>query len=293
MIDAHAHVFRPATVSPRGCDGLAPADRDAPVEDLLAVAEPAGVEQVVLVPLDGEDGYVAEVLAAHPGRFAGVAVATAVEQGRTPADPVRALELRRAHFPFGAVRTSWLGERSVVDSPMLPVLRHLAEREIALWSYLPPGQLPLLHETVRLLPQLRVVLNHLGFTPHDMQVDEYRRPRFAEGLPPALVEDLLRLADAPGVHLMVSGQYALSTEQPPYRDLVEPTRRLAGAFGAERMLWGSDYPWTRDVPGYKALLDVVGEALPGLTAAERHEVFGGTARRLFPGQFATVTGGVD
>jgi L-fuconolactonase len=37
IVDAHVHVFRPADVSPRGVDALAPARRDAPVEDLLAV----------------------------------------------------------------------------------------------------------------------------------------------------------------------------------------------------------------------------------------------------------------
>jgi hypothetical protein len=30
IVDAHVHVFRPADVSPRGIDALAPAQRDAP-----------------------------------------------------------------------------------------------------------------------------------------------------------------------------------------------------------------------------------------------------------------------
>jgi predicted TIM-barrel fold metal-dependent hydrolase len=284
VVDAHVHVFRPAAVSPRGVDELAPADRDAPAEDLLRRMDEAGVGAAVLVPLDGTDDYVAEVLDRFPGRFAAVAVATPAEHGTGAADPVAAFRARRERWPFGALRTSWLGEpgRSVGYSPFLPVLRVLAKERLPLWSYLPPEQLPLLEELVRVLPDLRVVLNHLGFCPHDMWVDEHRRPRFDDPFPEPLVRRLERLADAPGVHVLVSGQYALSAEPPPYADLFPVTRRLAAAYGAERLLWGSDHPWPSDVPGYPQLLGLVPAALPDLDATARGRVLGGTARVLFP-----------
>lgn len=283
-VDAHAHVFRPASISPRGTDELAPAQRDAPAEVLLARMEDAGIAAAVLVPLDGTDDYVAEVLGRHPGRFAAVAVATAAEHGTAAGDPVAALRARRARWPFGALRTSWLGEpgRSVTESPFLPVLRVLAEERLPLWSYLPPAQLPLLEELVRVLPDLVVVLNHLGFCPHDMWVDEHRRPRFDDPFPQPLVQRLERLADAPGVHVLVSGQYALSAEEPPYADLFPVTRRLARAYGAERLLWGSDHPWPSDTPGYAQLPGLVPAVLPDLDAPARARVMGGTARSLFP-----------
>lgn len=284
VVDAHAHVFRPSAVSPRGTDDLAPAERDAPVEDLLVRMDGAGVDAAVLVPLDGSDEYVIEVLQRHPRRFAAVAVATPAELGTGEADPVRAFRSRQERGPFGALRTSWLGEpgKPVESSPAFPVLRHLAEEGLPLWSYLPPAQLALLEELVSALPDLRVVLNHLGFCPHGMWVDEHRRPRFADPFPDSLVQRLLRLADAPGVHVLVSGQYALSTEPPPYADLFAVTRRLAAAYGAERLLWGSDHPWPSEVPGYSGLPGLVTAALPDLDAAELRLVLGGTARALFP-----------
>jgi predicted TIM-barrel fold metal-dependent hydrolase len=283
-VDGHAHVFRPASVSARGTDGLAPADRDAPVEDLLARMDDAGIAGAVLVPLDGSDDYVAEALERYPGRLAAVAVATPAELGTGGVDPVAALRSRRERWPFGALRTSWLGEpgRGIADSPFLPVLRALAAERLPLWSYLPPAQLPLLEELVRLLPELRVVLNHLGFCPHDMWVDEHRRPRFDDPFPEPLVLRLERLAEAPGVHVLVSGQYALSAERPPYADLFPVTRRLATAYGAERLLWGSDHPWPSEVPGYPELPGLVRAALPELDADDTARVLGGTARALFP-----------
>lgn len=283
-VDGHLHVFRPATVYPRGVDVLAPADRDAPVEDLLEQMATADVDAAVLVPLDGHDDYVAQVLAEHPGRFAAIAVATPAEMCAGGARGVVALRSRRERFGFHGLRTQWLGEpgRPVTDSPAMPVLRHLAEEGLVLWSYLTPDQLPLLPEVVRELPGIRVVLNHLGFCPHNMRVDDHGRPRFADVFPPDVADQVLRLGESPGVHLMVSGQYALSKQDPPYADLFALTRRLAADYGPQRMLWASDYPWIRDVPGYRAVLDVVPAALPHLDDEGLAWVLGGTARSLFP-----------
>jgi predicted TIM-barrel fold metal-dependent hydrolase len=284
IIDAHAHVFRPATVSSRGVDQLAPADRDAPVEDLLELMARNGVDAAVLVPLDAHDDYVAQVLAEYPKTFAAIAVATPGELQVGGARSVENLRARRDRFGFHGLRTQWLGEpgHPVTDSPVLPILRYLAEEGLLLWTYLPPDQLPLLPDIVRELPELRVVLNHLGFCPHDMWVDEHLRPRFDDPFPESTVQQVLRLSESGGVHLMVSGQYALSTQEPPYLDLFQVTRRFAGSYGPQRMLWASDYPWTRDVPGYRTLLDVVPAALPDLDADDLARVLGGTARTLFP-----------
>jgi L-fuconolactonase len=284
IIDAHAHVFRPAAVSSRGVDQLAPADRDAPVGDLLELMGSNGVDAAVLVPLDAHDDYVAHVLGEHPNAFAAIAVATSSELHAGSARGVESLRARQDRFGFHGLRTQWLGEpgHPVTDSPALPILRYLAEEGLLLWTYLPPDQLPLLPDVVRELPELRVVLNHLGFCPHDMWVDEHRRPRFDDPFPESTVQQVLRLSEAGGVHLMVSGQYALSTEEPPYPDLFGVTRRFAESYGPQRMLWASDYPWTRDVPGYRTLLDVVPAALPDLDADGLAWVLGGTARTLFP-----------
>ena len=284
IIDAHAHVFRPAAVSSRGVDQLAPAERDAPVEDLLELMGCNGVDAAVLVPLDAHDDYVAQVLAEYPKTFAAIAVASSDELQVGGTRGLESLRARRDRFGFHGLRTQWLGEpgHPVTDSPALPILRYLAEEGLLLWTYLPPDQLPLLPDVVSELPDLRVVLNHLGFCPHDMWVDEHRRPRFDAPFPESTVQRVLRLSEASGVPLMVPGQYALSTQEPPYPDLFQVTRRFAESYGPQRMLWASDYPWTRDVPGYRTLLDVVPAALPDLDADDLARVLGGTARALFP-----------
>ncbi|WP_378144120.1 amidohydrolase family protein [Cnuibacter sp. UC19_7] len=288
-VDAHAHVFRPAAVSPRGSDELAPHDRDAPVEGFTAELERHGVDRAVLVPLDEHDDYVRECLASDPVRFAAVAVSSDAERGRARgrhAESVSdALDRRRAGFRFGGLRTTWLGEpgQDIRDSPALPMLRWCADQGVVLWAYLPPDQFPLVDAVARELPDLAIALNHFGFSPADMRVDAHGRPWFASRLPDERVDAVCALAAHPRMHVLVSGHYAVSQEDAPYSDLRGPTTRYLEAYGADRVMWGSDMPWPAAAPGYGALLDAIGSALDeaGSSAAERELVLGGTASRLF------------
>lgn len=294
IVDGHLHVFRAASTDyPRPVDELAPADREAPVEDLLALMDDAGVDRAVLVPLGPEDRYVAECLAAHPDRFAAIGVADADTTGRTPGtDPVRALRERVEKAGLSGLRMNWLGEpgHPVTDSPAWPVLADMADRGLILWFYAPPDQLPLLDAALTALPDLPVVLNHLGFCPPvpddaatswELVVDEHRRPRIPTALPPPTLPSVLAVARHPRVRVHFSGQYAFSRAPYPYADLEPLARALYDAYGADRLMWASDYPWTRDVPGYRRLLDLPARQMPWLTGAERDAVLGGTAARLF------------
>jgi L-fuconolactonase len=284
IVDAHVHAFRPAGISPRGVDALAPAQRDAPIEDFLSVMAEHGVGAAVLVPLDEHDDYVREVLQAHPRDFAAAAVADRAVQGRGHGDPVDLVRQRREAFGFHALRTQWLGipGRPIRDSPFFPVLRLLADEGIRLWTYLVPDQLPLADDLAGELPSLTIVLNHLGFCPHDMRVDRHGRPEFDDPFPASTRARLQRLSRRPNVYIMFSGQYAFSRQGPPYTDLDEVIHEIAGAFGASRMLWASDYPWTREVPGYRALLDLPRATFARASPGELADIQGGTALRLFP-----------
>jgi predicted TIM-barrel fold metal-dependent hydrolase len=279
IVDSHAHVFLAAAASARGTDELIPAEREAPVERLLAAMEGAGVDRAVLVAVDASDDYVPRVRRERAETFAAIAVATPEELRR-----VDALVRRRESFEFDGLRTGWLGEpgRPLAESPALPALRWLAERGLPLWSYLAPDQLELLRELPEVVPDLTVVLNHLGFFPEGMTVDAAGRPAFDDPLVPERVEAVLGLSRHPGVMVMISGQYALSGEPYPHPDVDALIGRTVEAFGAERCVWGSDFPWIEREPGYAETLALVERALPGASAADLDAIRGGTALRLFP-----------
>ncbi|HEY2478651.1 MAG TPA: amidohydrolase family protein [Solirubrobacterales bacterium] len=303
IVDAHAHIFLRADASARGSDELIPAEREAPVERLRVAMDGAGVDRAVLVGVDPADVYVPAVRRERADVFAAIAVATPEELGRVDGvDPVAALERRREGlgldgadtggaasgrrepFEFDGLRTGWLGEpgRPLADSPALPALRRLAEWGLPLWSYLAPDQMSLLLELPEVVDGLTVVLNHLGFFPEAMRVDELGRPAFDDALVPERIEAVLGLSRHPAVVMMISGQYALSAESYPHPDLDELIGRSVEAFGPERCMWGSDFPWTEREPGYAETLALVERALPGANAEDLAAIRGGTALRLFP-----------
>jgi L-fuconolactonase len=284
VVDAHAHVFAPTPDELRPADDLAPAERTARLEELWEAGAAVGVEGAVLVPLATDDTTCAAALARDPGRCAGVAVAGPDDLGPGAAARLRD---RRAAYPFSAVRLMWLGApgRPLPTSAAWPLLEELAEQDLVLWSYLPPDQAPLLGELAERLPTLRIVLNHLGFAPDAMVVDEHRRPRFPGALDAATVDRVRALADHPGMHLMVSGHYALTRADVPYHDLADATRTLVATYGAERCLWGSDFPWPAADPGYVASHAAVRAMLADCGERELDLIFGGTVRRLFPDAF--------
>ena len=100
--------------------------------------------------------------------------------------------------------------------------------------------------------------------------------------PPGLEVVEALAAKHSSVHASTSrGHYAFSGAAYPYRDLQETTDRIYAAFGADRMLMASDWPWIRDEPGYPETLGVVDQLLGGITPTERDMIRGGTAMSLF------------
>jgi L-fuconolactonase len=282
-IDAHLHLFEAVSDEfPRDVfEPLIPPERSAPAEALLVEMEQAGVDQAVVVAVSHHDEYLRHVLTAYPARFAGVAVARP-----DTADQVADLHRRVETLGIQGLRVFSLGDPAAdpESQPLFPVLAAMAELGVKLWFYAEVAQVVLLDRLLELLPDLVVVMNHLGFCPSiwdEMRVDEHGRPRFDVSLPPASLDTVARLARYPNVYVLMSGEYAFTATAYPYADLRPVVERVYQAFGPKRMMWASDYPWINSEPGYAETLALVDHHLPEITAAERLAIRGGTAAGLF------------
>ena len=284
VVDAHLHLFKALSDDyPRAIfEGMTPPERSETAERLLEAMDAAGVDRAVYCALSEHDRYLAEVLADHPGKFAGVAVHDFADP-----DPMATLQ-RRFDAGIEGIRLYGLEGAAGADPESLdvfPVLAAMRDADMKAWFYGPADQVDLLDGCLELLPSLKVVLNHLGFLPNmhlELRVDDYGRPQFEMELPPAGLEIVEALAAKhPSVHVHFSGHYAFSGAPYPYRDLQETTDRIYAAFGADRMLMASDWPWIRDNPGHAETLGVVDHLLGGISAAERDMIRGGTAMSLF------------
>ena len=264
-------------------EGMTPPARDEPAERLLDAMEEADVDRAVVVALSPHDRYLGEVIANYPGTFVGVGV-----HDFEADDQVGSLRRRVETIGIQGLRLYGLNadpEAEPESLAVFPLLEAMQELDIKAWFYGPPDQMKALDRCLDLLPDLKVVLNHLGFLPDihlELKVDQSGRPSFEIDLPPPgleLVEAFASKHRSAYVHF--SGHYAFSAEKYPYRDLRAVSERILRAFGADRMMMASDWPWIRENPGYGETLGVVDELLTSVTEEERILITGGTAMSLF------------
>ena len=120
------------------------------------------------------------------------------------------------------------------------------------------------------VPQVTFVLDHLG------------KPPVATGGRERWRDDLRRLAAHPNVVCKLSG---LTTEADhatwDEADVLPYLRDALTVFGAERCMFGGDWPVATLATGYERWIDVVSAALADLPAADQEAVMSGTAQRVY------------
>jgi predicted TIM-barrel fold metal-dependent hydrolase len=226
------------------------------------------------------DNY-ADLVRAYPGRFAAFATLPMPHVDEALA------ELRRALDDLGAVgvtlSTSILG-KSLADPIFAPVFEELNRRKSVLFVH-PAGVAchspdimssglqwplgaPFEAGFPKKYPYLTTILPHLGGTLPMLvhRLDELSRRH---------VDIELNMYDA------VRHFYYDTVNGFP------PALRLAcDAFGTDRILFGTDYPFWRD-DAHQLAMTYIGEI--GLSDAEKHAIFEGNARALFAQRLPLVT----
>lgn len=120
-------------------------------------------------------------------------------------------------------------------------------------------------------PGLRTVIDH-GMKPAIAAPSEQSLATWAEGM--------ARLAEA-GAYVKLSGLVTEAAEGWTQADLAPYAAHLLEAFGADRVMWGSDWPVCRlraDYGGWHAAAQALTAHLPH---ADRARIFGGTAAEFY------------
>lgn len=120
-------------------------------------------------------------------------------------------------------------------------------------------------------PSLPVVLDHTGVSLPGSK--RHRADRFAQ------FDEVCALAALPNVHVKWGHATRLSEEPYPYADVRVALRRVVAAFGAERVMWASD--WTLDLAwsSWSESFSYIRDE-EALSPSERALVLGGAVRRL-------------
>jgi L-fuconolactonase len=117
-------------------------------------------------------------------------------------------------------------------------------------------------------PDLRLLVSHLGLPPAAEQPPDPAATRGALG-------SVLKLARFTGVRVKLSGFYALTTPSYdyPHRAAWPYAAALLEAFGAQRLLWGSDFSPSLEWLSFPQTFGLFAQ-MPFLTAADRRRIEG-------------------
>lgn len=269
IIDTHTHVWvnDPEKYPWQPVGGYIP-EKNAPATSLIKVLDEAGVDRAVLVqptPYGWDNAYMLAAAREYPERFRTVCLV----DPHSP-EAAEALERLVQKEAVKGVRIHWTLEPGQMWADELNHRRLWAaaqDLEIPVCLHLSPDQLGLAGLMAGEYPDVRVVLDHLG------------RPKPGSAPDGPAFQDLLALAGQPNCFVKLSGMHYYSREKVPFSDTWEMLRAVVRAFGAQRCLFGSDFPFVLDHWTYDSLLACIRDQI-GFTGEQVRWILGGTASSL-------------
>ena len=268
FVDSHHHLWdlsrrdQPWTAAP----GFGPIRRTFGVADLARAVAGTDVQRTVLVQVLNSTAETRDLLAlaATSDLIAGVVGWVDLsdpEAGGKVAGLVGVRHQMQAEPDPG----EWLARPAVQRG-----LAALARAGLPYDLMIRPAQYDVAARTVAAHPDLTFVLDHLG------------KPPIAAGPLEPWATGIRALARHPNVYCKLSGLVTVAdharwtvADIRPYTDVA------IGAFGPDRVMFGSDWPVCLLAASYERVVTLVQELTAGLTATERDGIFGGTATAVY------------
>lgn len=264
VTDAQVHLWdvnRPDRPWPEGQQRPPHKPNGFSAEEMLAEMDTAAVARALIVPphwVGDNNATALEVASKYPGRFGvfgrlNLKASDARMQLEGWLSQPHMLGVRATFHtkPF----VDWLDDGSIdwfwtaCEQLGIPVMA------------LVPGMVQKIAPIAEHHPGLTLLIPHMG-----CPLDRKGADAFA-GL-----DDLLRLAQCPGVVVMLSSVPCFSNERYPFRDLHAFLERICDAYGSRRLLWGADL--SRLTSTYRECLDLFRETLEFLSAEDREWILG-------------------
>ena len=270
-IDSHQHFW----MLSRGrydwlTEELGPLYRDFLPDDLRAHLKRAGIDETVLVqaePSLAETHYLL-LLADQTYFISGVVGWVDMENPVTP-----------SVLGTLAGRPFFLGIRPMIQDipdpawmlrPQLqPVYGKLIELGLTFDALVKPQHLQYLYELLQRFPDLAVVIDHGA------------KPDIANGLFQPWADEIETIASHTGAYCKLSGLLTEAGDEPMYEKVHPYMQHLLDCFGAERLMWGSDWPVLELVSDYHSWNDMVKLFLHGLGENDRLRIMGGNAKSFY------------
>jgi predicted TIM-barrel fold metal-dependent hydrolase len=266
MIDSHVHVFKHDPQFPYA-PGAKPPAEDAPVEKLIELMRANNVARTVIIQVihyKWDNSYLASVLNRYPHLFHGVCRVNPED----PAAPDHLSDLTAQGFRGVRISPAATAEGDWIRGPLMPPLwRRCSDLKMPMTVLAPITRVPDLVPMIEANPELTVVIDHMADCPLDR---------------PDLLRLLLDLARYPKVFVKISDVWVLSKQPYPFADAMEQVKRLLAKFGANRLMWATNWPVSLQQLDYSRIVDLYRDHFAVVSREEHKQILSGTVQRIWP-----------
>ncbi|XP_022726373.1 uncharacterized protein LOC111282527 [Durio zibethinus] len=248
---------------------------------LLQCMEEASVDGALIVqPINHkfDHSLVTSVLKKYPTKFVGCCLANPAEDG----NGVKQLEDLILKDGYQAVRFNpylWPSGQRMTNEVGKAMFSKAGELGVPVGFMCMKGlnlHISDIKELCTEFPSTVTLLDHLAFCKPPTNNEE--KLAFSE---------LLKLSRFPQVYVKFSALFRVSRMSFPYQDLVPLLAEVISSFGANRVMWGSDFPFVVPECGYKAAKEaaylIASQA--SSSSSEVVWIMGKTLMQLFQGQW--------
>lgn len=158
----------------------------------------------------------------------------------------------------------------IINKTIWQSLELLSKQEVPIDLLIEPQQLAQITDVIEQIPKLRVVLNHLG------------NPYIGEGVLDPWQNEIERFSKLDNSFCKLSGMVTRLGKKQDIAVRIKPyVQHVINSFGAERLMYGSDWPVCLLACSYEETINALTEALPNLSINQLNQVFGSNAERYY------------
>ncbi len=276
VIDIHPHIisddenrYPPAPLFGKRSDWSQ--ERPCTVDTLIAAMDDAGVAKAAVVHSSTtygfDNSYVVDGCNRFPDRLVAVGSVDVAADDAAPVIRAWVDQGLKGLRIFTGGSTKDFDPTELENPAAYPAWDVLGELGVPMCIQTGPVGLPQVTDLAKRFPKVNIILDHLG------------RPDVLDGPPYANADSLFALSDMPNIYLKLTPRiFGDVTKGQASADTFFP--KVAAAFGASRMAWGSNFPTS---PGTLAeILATARAGLASLSQSDQDWVFGKTAQSLYP-----------
>ncbi len=157
----------------------------------------------------------------------------------------------------------------MLKEQLAPVFNYLIAHDLTFDALILPEHLDALYILLKRYPDLKVVIDHGA------------KPGIENSSSPQWFEKIALIARETSAFCKLSGLVTEASSNPHFDKLAPYMEHLLVCFGAERLMWGSDWPVVETSSNYQSWLSQVEGFLIPLSSKEQHSIWAHTAQKFY------------